>query len=221
MFKSVVFYTNHLKSLRRFYMNTLELTITEATDEYFTIRMGESLVTFKQHNKPAFYHFAINIPGNQFSLMKHWIKERIPLNREGGRDEVYFENFDADSMYFHDPAGNIVELIGRRKRDLLGELSSDAFLNISEVGIVTPYVTEVGERLQDAGIPLWRSLEVKEDEINFLGKNETFFVLVPEGRRWYFSNQISKVFPMEVTLSDGTHITVCADGKLTIEINIK
>src|SRR5690625_5802009 len=81
--------------------------------------------------------------------MKHWIKDRLTLNREGGIDEIYYPTFDADAIYFEDPAGNSVELIGRRKRDLFGSLTKEAFLNISEIGITTPFVTEVGEQLQE------------------------------------------------------------------------
>src|SRR5690625_80736 len=111
MFNSVLLYTNQLKELRRFYMNILELNITDETEEAFSIDIGTSKLTFKQSDKPCFYHYAINISGNQFSMLKHRIKERIPLNRERGIDEVYFSSFDADSMYFEDPAGNIIELI--------------------------------------------------------------------------------------------------------------
>src|SRR5690625_4784949 len=116
MFMSVLFYTNKLKVVRRFYGNVLGLDISEITNDRFSITIGESNVTFVQSDLPAFYHFAINIPGNQFSLMKHWIREKIPLNRQRGVDETYYPNFDADAIFFEDPAGNIVELIGRRKR---------------------------------------------------------------------------------------------------------
>ena len=219
MFKSVVLYTSQLKSLRRFYMNLLELEILQSTDEEFTVQVGESKVTFKQFDQPAFYHLAINIPGNQFSMMKYWMKDRLTLNREGGIDEVYFPSFDADSMYFEDPAGNIVELIGRRKRDMFGNISSAAFLNISEIGIVTPFITEVGDELQDLGIPLRGGTETSPDKINFLGRDDTFFVLVPPKRKWYFSQQKSKTFPLEVTLENGSQITLDHNGRIEVNNN--
>lgn len=217
MFKSVVLYTNSLKSLRRFYMNVLELDILESTDKQFKVKIGSSEMTFKQFDQPAFYHFAINIPGNQFSMMKYWLKDRITFNREGGRDEIYFPSFDADSMYFNDPAGNIIELIGRRKRDMLGSITSDAFLNISEVGIVTPFVIDVGNQLQDFGIPLRGGTEVNPDDLNFLGKGDAFIVLVPPGRKWYFSKKKSKTYPLEITLRDGRHIVLDDEGKIELK----
>lgn len=213
MIKSATLYSNNIKGLRRFYGNILELDMTESTAEQFTVRIGESLLTFKQSEQPAFYHFAINIPGNQFSMMKYWITDRITLNREEGRDEVYFPSFDADSMYFEDPAGNIVELIGRRKRDLFGDLTKESFLNISEIGMATPHVVEVGDELQDLGIPLRNGTEVEPDELNFLGRGDNFIVLVPPGRRWYFSKKVSEVYRLELTWND-THIKLDDEGKL-------
>ncbi|MCG7345597.1 glyoxalase [Sporosarcina sp. ACRSL] len=215
MIKSATLYTDNIKALRRFYGNVLELDMTETTDEQFTVKIGESLLTFKHSEQPAFYHFAINIPGNQFSMMKYWIQERVTLNREEGQDEVYFQFFDADAMYFEDPAGNIVELIGRRKRDLFGDLSKESFLNISEMSITTPHVAEVGDELQDLGIPLRNGTKVNPDELNFLGRGDTFLVLVPPSRRWYFSKKISETYPLELTWND-TRIQLDEEGKLSL-----
>lgn len=217
MFKAVTFYTDQLKSLQGFYMNILELEIIEIADQSFTMKVGTTEVTFKASEEPAFYHFAINVPGNQFSLLKAWLRGRHPLNREGGRDEVYFSSFDADSIYFTDAANNIVELIGRRKRDLFGNLSPAVFLNLSEVGLVTPHIVEVGEQLQDYGIPLWGSTAVQEDGLNFLGRDESFFVLVPPERKWYFSDQPAKTYPLKVTLHNDLQISLDTNGKVNIE----
>jgi len=216
LFKAVTFYTDKLKSLRRFYGNVLELNITESLDDRFTVQIGQSTITFIQSERKAFYHFAINIPGNQFSMMKDWIQNRLPLNRENGRSEVYFRSFDADSMYFEDPAGNVLELIGRRKRDLFGNLSVASFLNISEVSITTPHVASVGEEIQNFGIPLFGSSNIVPDELNFLGKGDTFIVLVPPGRRWYFSKKISETHPLEITFNDGRKMNINEVGDISI-----
>src|SRR5690625_1380600 len=213
MFNSVLLYTNQLKELRRFYMNILELNITDETEEAFSIDIGTSKLTFKQSDKPCFYHYAINIPGNQFSMLKHRIKERIPLNRERGIDEVYFSSFDADSMYFEDPAGNIIELIGRRKRDLFGNPTfAESFFNISEVGIVSAHLDDLSEEFQDIGLPL-RGTEISYDSVNFFGREESFIVLVPPERMWYFSEQMSEVFPLEIELTNGYHRTINEEGR--------
>ncbi|MBB4826531.1 catechol 2,3-dioxygenase-like lactoylglutathione lyase family enzyme [Sporosarcina luteola] len=211
MIESATFYTNQLKAMKRFYVDLLELDLIDWTEHQLTIRVGESKLTFVETEQPAFYHFAFNIPGNQFSMMKYFIKDRLSLNWEDGRDEVYFSSFDADSMYFEDAGGNIVELIGRRKRDLFGDLTKESFLNISEVGIVTPDVTKVGEQLVDAGIPLRKGTNIHPEELNFLGRGDTYIVLVPPGRRWYFSKKASEVYPLELSW-DGERIEIDKDG---------
>lgn len=216
MFKSVTLYTNQLKSVRRFYENMLGLAVSESSDQQFTITIGESKLIFIHSEQSAFYHFAINIPGNQFSMMKFWIQDRVPLNRDEGRDEVFFPSFVADSMYFEDPVGNIVELIGRRNRDLFGELTTASFLNISEVSITTPLILEVGEQLQDFGIPLRYGTAINPNSVNFLGKDDTFIVLVKPDRRWYFSHKHSKTYPLEIALNDGKRIVVDEEGRLTL-----
>lgn len=216
MFQSVSLYTNQLKTLQRFYMNIMELPIIDRSKKSFTIKVGTSHLTFKETDVPAFYHFAFNIPGNQFSLIKSWIKNKIPLNREGGRDEVYFRNFDADSIYFEDPAGNVIELVGRRHRDLFGAPSPESFLNISEISITTYDMTRVGEKIQEIGIPLWRATEINPHALNFLGREDTFIVLVPPGRKWYFSKQISEIFPLDILLTTGETLSIDEEGHLTI-----
>ena len=221
MFKSVLLYTNQLKFLRRFYGDVMELDISKANDEQFTVEVGESSITFKHSDRPAFYHFAMNIPGNQFSMMKYWMQDRVLLNRDESRDEIYFSSFDADSMYFEDPAGNIVELIGRRHRDLFGDLTTASFLNISEVSITTPFVTEVGEQIQDFGIGLRGGTEVNPESVNFLGKGDAFIVLVKPGRRWYFSKKLSETHPLEMTLNDGCHILLDEEGRVTLSRNVE
>lgn len=216
MFQSVILHTDQLKQLKRFYQNVLEMKMIDVSEERFTVQIGASQLTFQNGDQPAFYHFAINIPGNQFSQMKYWIKDKIQLNREGGIDEIYFPSFDADAMYFEDPAGNIIELIGRRKRDLFGTLTSAAFLDVSEVGIVTPHLVDVGDDLQDFGIPLRHGTEINPKDVNFLGRNDTFIVLAPPNRKWYFSKQKSETYPLEITLTNGQHIKLDKNGRIKL-----
>ncbi|MDS8743045.1 hypothetical protein RLK13_00005, partial [Streptococcus pneumoniae] len=93
-------------------------------------------------------------PGNQFSLAKFWARARVELNRQEGMDEIYYSNFNSDAFYFQDPAGNVVEFIGRRHVDIMDDFTIDSLLDISEVGIVSPYVKEVGESLERMEIPV-------------------------------------------------------------------
>ncbi|MEI4771280.1 glyoxalase [Psychrobacillus sp. FJAT-51614] len=217
MFKAVMFYTNHLKKLKGFYGNVLGLPILEASSSYFTVSIGKSTLTFCESEQPTLYHFAINIPGNQFKLAKQWALERVTLNREDAVDEIYYTRFNADAFYFEDPAGNVIEFIARRSVDKWSDFSVESLLNFSEVSITTPFVQEVGEQLQDIGIPISGHVEIEPDELNFLGSKDTFILLVPPNRRWYFSKKMSETSPLEIELNDGQRIIVTNQGKAQIK----
>ncbi|GAB3798433.1 hypothetical protein [Virgibacillus kimchii] len=212
MFKSVLFYTDKLKPMQRFYANVLGLDVIESDSNQFTVKVGETDLKFRQTDAPSFYHFAINIPGNQFILLKQWIRDKVPLIRSDGVLDVYYESLGADSFYFHDPAGNLVEMIGRRNRDLFGPLTKEAFINISEVGIITPHVYEVGEELQDLGVPLWNKAETDPDTVNFLGREDTFILLAPPEWKWRFSKRKAETHPLEIMLNHGVQISINTEG---------
>ncbi|WP_391118541.1 glyoxalase [Psychrobacillus sp. L3] len=216
MFNSVIFYTNKLKQLKGFYGNVLGLSILEASNEHFTASIGKSTLTFRASEKPASYHFAINIPGNQFKLAKHWALEKATLNREDAVDEIYYSRFEADAFYFEDPVGNVIEFIARRNVDKWSDFSVESLLNLSEVSITTPFVEEVGEQLQNIGIPILGHVDIEPNELNFLGSKDTFILLVPPKRRWYFSKRMSKISPLEIELTDGKRIVVSNEGKAEI-----
>ena len=214
MFKAVTFYTDKLKQLKGFYGNVLGLPVVESSVHHFSIKIGSSMLTFREIQESTLYHFAINIPGNQFKLAKYWALERVKLNREDGLDETYYTRFDADAIYFEDPAGNIIELIGRRKVDKWSDFDVDSLLNISETSITTPFIEEVGEHLQNLGIPISGSVDIDSNGLNFLGKKDTFILLVPPGRRWYFSKTVSETSPVEMELNDGSRISISKEGKV-------
>lgn len=200
--------------MKRFYVNVLGLDITDSTSEQFTVNVGATDITFHQSDDPSFYHFAINIPGNQFFIMKEWIKNRLTLIRSKGVTEIYYQSLGGDSIYFEDPAGNLVELIARRNRDLFGSLSKEVFLDVSEVGITTPYVYEVGEELQDIGLPLRLGTEINTEGMNYLGRESSYIVLVPPRWKWEFSKRKAETHPLEITFTDGQHIVINEEGIL-------
>jgi len=83
--------------------------------------------------------------------------------------------------------------------------------------MVTPLIADVGDRLQDFGIPLHYGTEVNPDTVNFLGKDDSFIVLVPPARKWYFSQKLSETYPLEITLNDDRVITMDEGGKVFLD----
>lgn len=216
MLKKVILYTNEIKQLKRFYRNVLNFPINEMTETQFSVQIGKSVITFIEQKEKANYHFAINIPGNQFTIIKNWISNNYPLEINEGLDEIYHVQFNADSFYIKDPSGNLIEFIGRRSRDFLGTFTLEAFYNLSEISIVTTSLIEVGEELQDAGIPLYFNSKIDEDNVNYLGRDDSFIVLTPESIKWEFANEPAIISPLTIFLTDNRIIKVNPDGQVTI-----
>lgn len=217
MFKSFVLYTDKLDELNHFYHHLLGLPIIEKADNFFSLRIGTSTLTFKQSEGNSIYHFAFNIPGNHIPSAKRWLSDHVTLNKEDGKNEVYYKSFDADAIYFSDPVGNVVEYIGRRTVQYEGEFSIHSLINISEVGITTPYVMDVGQKIMQLGIPARNEKPLIADSLNFLGMKGTYLVLVPPNRKWYFSEVMSKTSPLEITLTNNRKITLTKGGQLIDE----
>lgn len=213
MFKKVTLYTDRLEEMKGFYEYQLGLRIVEEDEASFTLAIGDSVLIFRQSARKAVYHFAFNIPGNQFTLAKGWANARVPLNRQEGMDEIFYANFNADAFYFEDPAGNIVEFIARRNVDRLGDFTVDSLLNISEVSITTPFVEEVGEKLEALAIPVRGNKGIDPHALNFLGQGDAYILLVAPKRVWYFSKQRSEVHPLAIELRNGQQIEIDEEGR--------
>jgi len=215
IFKAVTLHTNQLNELKDFYQNTLDMLVVDETLDFFTLQIGKSVLTFKESHLPATYHFAFNIPGNHMSEAKKWLQARVKLNQEDGNDEIYYKSFDADAIYFDDPAGNVVEFIGRRTKYSEADFTISSLLDISEMSITTPHVLEVAEKIQELGVTSRNHESVEADSLNFLGKYDTYMILVPPKRRWYFSTQISETFPLKIILLNGHSILIDKNGIMT------
>lgn len=202
IFDQVTFLTDKLHLLKRFYIDILELELLEEASQQFTIRIGWTNVTFRSagEGEAPYYHFAINIPENKFMEAKAWAIKRVVLTHEQGDDEVFFTSWNAHSIYFDDPAGNIVELIARHnlKNGIEESFTSRNFLCISEIGVVREEVIPYVRELNEMGLPNW-----KEDSegLTPVGDEHGLFIVVKKDRPWFFSNQrAARPFPLEVTV---------------------
>jgi len=202
--------TNKIVELRNFYKDVLGLSILEDTPKGITFKVGETLLSFKEttSNNEPFYHFAMNIPHNKFQQAKKWLQDQgVKLNMEDGKDEVYFETWNAESVYFEDPAGNIVELVARYHlpNEKEGDFSSEDLLNVSEIGIVHNQVLPLVHELNKTGIPCWRE---EDESFTPVGNEEGLIIVVKRGRRWYFSRKDAEIFPVTVWIKGIGEITL-------------
>ncbi|PEJ35372.1 VOC family protein [Bacillus pseudomycoides] len=217
----VTLYSNALEKMKDFYLNKLDFQLLHSSEMSFSIQVGESELEFRKNNlnsKP-FYHFAFNIPSNQFSEAKEWAKKKVVLNVEDGEDEVYFSRSNAHSFYFMDPAGNIVEFISRHTTSPESNepFSIDSILNMSEMNLTTDEVLEVGNQLIEYGISV-RDGEALSDGFHFMGENGVYLLLGPSGRRWFFSDLDAEVHPLMLEIDNEKQIEINRQGECNISI---
>jgi catechol 2,3-dioxygenase-like lactoylglutathione lyase family enzyme len=200
--KEIVLQTGFPDELQKFYADTLGLNLKYKDDDSFDVQFGDSVLKFTKvpgKNKP-FYHFAFNIPENQFKEAKEWAKQRVDLIKLDGEDEFDFKSWNAHSIYFYDPSGNILELIARNNLSNKSseQFSGKSFLNISEIGLpvydIENFYFEVNRNFD---IPIFSG-----DTKNFCaaGDDEGLFIIVNNGRKWFPDCPDAEIFPTAVKI---------------------
>lgn len=184
--------------MQRFYARTLGLPVLGSSPDGFAVRAGATTLAFRSAPRTAAapdggpsYHFAFNIPSDQIESACRWLHARVPVLRGDDRREIVrFDSWNASAVYFHDPAGNIVEFIARH--DLAhrtdGDFHIDGLLSVSEIGIAVPEslgVLRAAERLsRTLGLHPYRPIS---DDFAALGTEQGLLILVPAGRPWFMS----------------------------------
>ena len=204
--KKLTLQTDKLNIMKYFYTQVLAFPLYDEHHDHFQIKAGSCIIEFTDKDVAGspFYHFALNIPSNQFREAKEWLKGKLTLLVEDGKDEADFSFWPAHSCYFEDPAGNIVELVARYKENPINHsaFSVNSVLNISEIGLVVKDAKRVGEQLEAIGILESEGDPISNSSLNFMQehKNGVFILLTNTGRRWLFSDKKSEIFPLKITL---------------------
>ena len=215
--------TDQLKIMKDFYTQGLGFSLHGESQESFQIKTGTSVLEFTDQHAEGrpFYHYALNIPSNQFQAAKEWLKGKTTLLLEDGEDEADFSFWPAHSCYFEDPAGNIVELVARYKENPINEsaFSVNSVLNISEIGLVVKNAKRVGEQLEAIGIGTSDGDPIAASSLNFMqdDKNGVFILLTNTGRRWLFSEKKSEIFPLKITLDKNIVLGVDERSEFFVE----
>jgi hypothetical protein len=167
--------------------------------------VGVTRLEFRPSAAQPFYHFALLAPGNRFDAALAWLRARVELlpDRESGEVAFDFSNWDALACYFHDPAGNIVELIAHRgvgESSVDGAFSADELLGFSELGIVGD-PPAIARELERAGLALWDGTLEAEGRLAFVGERSRTLILCPEGRGWLPTGRPAEAHDLEVVLT--------------------
>jgi len=203
--------TTPLAQMKKFYTQKIGLEIITESKSLLVIKAGESQIIFEyieRENYRPFYHFAFNIPENKIDKAFEWQRNRTPIlhpSPTGPKDEITnFPHWNAHSIFFLDPAGNLLEYIARHDLDnsVEGEFSVNDILYVSEIGFVTDDVLEMGNNLM-------KSLEItqyQDGSSRFwpIGDEHGLLLMMQKGSMWVSNpGQVNEtdIFKTEVQIN--------------------
>jgi catechol 2,3-dioxygenase-like lactoylglutathione lyase family enzyme len=193
---------HRLEEQRALYTGAFGLIATDQ-DGALAVRIGDARLVLVP-GEPTPQHFAIRIPSASYADALDWLGERVDLlTGEDGSRAFAFPDWNADSAYFADPDGNIVELIAHH--DLpdpyAPPFGPSALLGLCEAGMP---VDEVGAFLDE--------LERRAGAGRWSGNRETFaaagtkagsLIVVQRGRVWYPTDAAAATRPPLAVETDG------------------
>jgi catechol-2,3-dioxygenase len=195
--------TVDLQAQADFYSAILELPV-EIRSSTLRIKARATDILFTQ--APAgfegAYHFAFNIPSNQYQAAKKWITDRIPLLKDtGGNEDFHSNTWNSDSVYFLDAAGNVLEFIARHSLNNAahGDFSASNILNVSEIGLpsenVIALANEICSRL---GLSVYK--QEPSETFTPVGDENGLFILPIRDRIWMPDSGVpARMLPVKVS----------------------
>lgn len=206
-----------LEEMREFYAGRIGLGVRERGADRLVLAAGPSEIVFVREEhagegaKP-FYHFAFNIPQNKILAAREWQLARSPLvptperlrDRDYPDDVRHFPHWNAHSVFFFDPAWNIVEYIARHdlKNDAPGGFTTTDLLCISEIGFVVEQPNEHARALHAAlGLEAYPR---GTDNWWAMGDEHGLVLCLPKGRVFGENTDTPKafdVFPTGATIA--------------------
>lgn len=199
--------TSALAAQQAFYTQQLGFPLVDSTGAAFTVQAGASRLTFAQatEGEPT-YHFAFNITESKAIQAHAWLRSRDIelLPDETGATLILATSWNADRLYFCDPAGNIVEFITRHNLAQEERSDTDDFtprdvLAISEIGLPTTDVYALVDALGAAlDLKVWQE---PSETFTAIGDEHGLGIVVALGRSWFPTEQPSAIAPIEVTIT--------------------
>jgi catechol 2,3-dioxygenase-like lactoylglutathione lyase family enzyme len=206
--------THVVDALRDFYGSVLGLRL-ETLAQGFLARTGESLLRFRPtSDAEPVYHIAFNIPENQIESARDWLNQRAELipHFQTGNTIVDWPAWNAHSVYFFDPAGNLLEVIARHSlaNARPGDFDATSFLTISELGLVVPDPHATIDRLsQTFDLPKKSVLH----DFGAVGDDHGLFIVSAEHRAWMPTKDIlAERYPARAFLRHRKNIELTLPG---------
>lgn len=205
--KQLTLFAKNIADQAAFYMDKLGFE-GDMVNDVLEIQAGETLLRFQELDEAPYYHFAFLIPKGQLNEAIDYCNDRlIPLMDYKGGKVIDFGT--GTSIYFYDPAGNIVEFIDRPSLNFESEdrFHASATVRINEIGMPVKNPLEKAEALLDTYgiIPMDRTRF--DDDFCWGGNFEGTFLVVKQGRTWLPTDlpAVSNDFDIVFETSTGQH----------------
>ncbi len=220
---SIKLLTKQLEQLKKFYIYDLGVPLVESSSNTLTLKVGTSDLIFEQADnaeKSPFYHFAFDIPENKIEESITWLNSvGVTLNLFPDNSyQIYSTTWNATSIYFGDPAGNVVEIIARHTLDNanLTPFTCKNLLNISEIGLVVNDVISIKDLLSTN--LLINGYKDNKETFAAVGDEDGLFILSAYRRVWLGSDKEAEIFKTEITV-EGTHEGVFDIGQYPYSVS--
>jgi len=193
--------TMDLQKQHDFYSKVLELSVNLSSTK-LKVQAGTTTLVFTQA-APEFdgaYHFAFNIPENQLAQAIQWSANRFSLLHDDAGKEVFeSKSWNSHSVYFKDPAGNVLEFIARHymKNAHEGKFDGKQILNVSEIGLPSENVVALANEICKK---LNLSVFMQEPSETFtpIGDDNGLFILAIKDRIWMPQSGVpAKLLPVK------------------------
>src|SRR5215216_3465556 len=199
-----------LAGVAQFYESALALPLAGR----LAFRTGETELELRPSRGEPFYHVALLLPGDRFAAALEWAQSRTTLLPEP--DTVFdFDFWDAQACYFHDPAGNIVELIAHRgvaRSGRTGAFSAAELVGVSEVGLVGDPAALAAALREGLGLGVWSGSVDDPGGLAFVGEQARTFILAPPGRGWLPTGRPAEPHPVEAVIEGPFNAEAVLDG---------
>jgi len=184
----------HLKEMKDFYTNQLEMDLISSDESYFSVMAGATKLIFEKVEKNPNYHLCFRTNLDYFNhIMKKLLPFNLFLSNEEGEISMHWKGKQA---YFKDPDGNILEML---ERPFIHQGDAPfGWFDVSEVGMP---VENVGHFQEELNTYVKDAFSEKSDTFAFYGDEEGVFVVVRKGRPWYPTEIGATIHPIKVVVS--------------------